>query len=219
METNARSRALEARGHARPRLNRASLTLLSFGLLGMAGAMAPSRLWAAGAGREPDPLSSVLDHMYNVEFQPVRQLLELWLKQHPTDLRAWNYLAESILDQEMLNEGLLSTGAYLDRGEAFRKRNAPLRDGRAGKSPKTLRTRWSITRRLDRYLPGGVGRGQSLPALGPLGGGRTQLPPCRQRVARHRRRPSGPQGFGGFSLIVESHNAANTIQRMAHRPR
>src|SRR6516165_4678986 len=27
----------------------------------------------------------------------------------------------------MLNEGLLSTGAYVDRGEAFRKRNAPLR--------------------------------------------------------------------------------------------
>jgi hypothetical protein len=65
--------------------------------------------------------------MYNLEFQPARQLLESWLEQHPTDLRAWNYLAESILDQEMLNEGLLSTGAYLDRGEAFRKRNAPLR--------------------------------------------------------------------------------------------
>ena len=39
----------------------------------------------------------------------------------------WNYLAESILDQEMLNEGLLSTGAYVDGGEAFRKRNVPLR--------------------------------------------------------------------------------------------
>ncbi len=100
--------------------------------------MAPSRLWAAGAGRESDPLASVLDHMYNLEFQSAHQLLESWLKQHPTDVRAWNYLAESILDQEMLNEGLLSTGAYLDRGEAFRRRSAPLRVSFEGELLGTL---------------------------------------------------------------------------------
>ena len=79
METNAHSQAVRARGRARVQLNTVFLTLLSFGLLarGLAEAIAPTRLWAAGAGRETDPLASVLDHMYNLEFQPARQFLEL----------------------------------------------------------------------------------------------------------------------------------------------
>lgn len=89
--------------------------------------VAASTISGAGlAASTADPFAGVLDHMYNLEFGPARRWLETWTQQHPEDLRAWNYLAESILDQEMLREGLLSTGAYVDRGEAFRKRQRPL---------------------------------------------------------------------------------------------
>lgn len=81
------------------------------------------------ADTERDPLTVALDYTYNLEFSAARQILDAWLQQHPTDLRALNYLADVVLDQQLLNEGLFSTAAYTNNGEAFRKRTAFLPPG------------------------------------------------------------------------------------------
>jgi len=78
---------------------------------------------------ESDPLASVLNTMYNAQYTKAESALRSWLGKHPSDFRAWNYLAETILDQEMLRESLFSGEAYLNTGEVFHQRRQPLPAG------------------------------------------------------------------------------------------
>lgn len=97
----------------------ASLT----GIAGLAADASPLQ------GHESDPLSGALNAMYNVEYERAQSILQPWLEAHPTDFRAWNYLAETLLDKEMLREGLFSGAAYRNAGAVFRKRREPLPKG------------------------------------------------------------------------------------------
>jgi tetratricopeptide (TPR) repeat protein len=81
------------------------------------------------AARPADPLAPVLDKMYNAEYADGQRMLELWLKSHPDDFRALNYLAESMMDREMLREQLFNGSAYMNSGQAFQHRKQPLPEG------------------------------------------------------------------------------------------
>jgi tetratricopeptide (TPR) repeat protein len=84
---------------------------------------------AVASTEKSETFTEALDHIYNLEFGSAKQMLEDWVKFHPSDLQALNYLANVIMDQEMLREGMLSSEAYTNRGAAMRKRKAPLPPG------------------------------------------------------------------------------------------
>ncbi len=75
------------------------------------------------------PLSGVVDDMYNAEYAKAQRLLEPWVKTHPEDFRAWNYLAEAMMDREMLREHLFNGAAFMQSGAVFRQRREPLPPG------------------------------------------------------------------------------------------
>ena len=75
------------------------------------------------------PLEVALDHFRNLEYDAARKELEAWLGQHPTDLRALNYLATVVLQQEMFRRELLESQVYGPRGEAFGSAKVPLPAG------------------------------------------------------------------------------------------
>lgn len=79
----------------------------------------------ATASTASDPLAPVLDKMYNAEYAAAQQLVETWLKSHPDDFRAANYLAETVMDLEMVRENLFNGSVYMQAGEVFRKRTQP----------------------------------------------------------------------------------------------
>ncbi|MGH9327857.1 MAG: tetratricopeptide repeat protein [Terriglobia bacterium] len=84
---------------------------------------------ALPANHDANPMAGVLNAMYNAEYCKAQLMLEGWLQSHPSDFQAWNYLAKTILDQEMLREGLFTGSAYLNGGKAFQKRREPLPSG------------------------------------------------------------------------------------------
>lgn len=91
--------------------------------------LASCELCASGAPPEADPLGAIVNTMYNAEYPQAQSELQEWVKKHPDDVRAWNYLAESILDQEMVREGLYTGAAYGNSGIAFRQREEPVSAG------------------------------------------------------------------------------------------
>jgi len=84
---------------------------------------------ASGCPAEPDQVEEALKDLYNLEFLPARQALEAWLREHPDDLRALNYLSNAILDQELLKKGLFASEAYTNKGDVFRKGKTALTPG------------------------------------------------------------------------------------------
>ncbi|PYU99943.1 MAG: hypothetical protein DMG26_15980 [Acidobacteria bacterium] len=84
---------------------------------------------ASGCPTDPDRVEEALADLYNLQFLPARQALEAWLREHPEDLRALNYLSNAILDQELLKEGLFASEAYTNKGDVFRKGKAALTPG------------------------------------------------------------------------------------------
>ncbi|MBI1983445.1 MAG: hypothetical protein HYS61_04530 [Acidobacteria bacterium] len=75
----------------------------------------------------PDPLRVALDHFYNLEYESAEKEFTGWLKRHPDDLRALNYLAATRLQQELLRRELLEAQVYGKGGEAYEgeKRELP----------------------------------------------------------------------------------------------
>ena len=96
-----------------PRLVAAALMMLS-----LTGARARAAV-AMGSASTPDPLRVALDHFYNLEYDSADNELTEWLKQHPGDLRALNYLATTILQRELLRRELLEAQVYGKGGEAY----------------------------------------------------------------------------------------------------
>lgn len=64
--------------------------------------------------------------MYNAEYSRAISLAQSWVQGHPEDIRAWNYLAEAILDQEMLKENMYNGAAFLNSGKVFKRREEPV---------------------------------------------------------------------------------------------
>lgn len=91
--------------------------------------LASCEFCAGGSPPEADPLGAIVNAMYNAEYSQAQSELQEWVKKHPDDIRAWNYLAESVLDQEMVREGLYTGAAYGNSGIAFRKREQPVSPG------------------------------------------------------------------------------------------
>jgi tetratricopeptide (TPR) repeat protein len=91
-----------------------------------------------------DPLAPALDFVYNLEFNQARPIIEARVRQNPTDLRALNYLASVILDEELFKEGLFATEAYGNRGEAFRERRQPIPSGFQTELLQALRTAQNV---------------------------------------------------------------------------
>jgi len=67
-----------------------------------------------------DPVAEAIDHLRNLEYEQAILQLETWLETHPDDLRAHNYLAISILYQEMFHRGVLESRVYGHGGDVFK---------------------------------------------------------------------------------------------------
>ena len=77
----------------------------------------------------PGPVDIALDHFRNLEHDLAEKKLEDWLAEHPSDLRALNYLASVILQREMIRRELLESQVYGPKGEAFPPGKIPLSPG------------------------------------------------------------------------------------------
>lgn len=75
---------------------------------------------------QPEPVRIAIDHLRNLEYDPAKQGLGLWLKEHPDDLYAWNYLATTTLYQEMFRQGVLESRVYGEGGEVFKASKLPV---------------------------------------------------------------------------------------------
>ncbi|MGH9395401.1 MAG: tetratricopeptide repeat protein [Terriglobia bacterium] len=104
------------------------IAVLAFGMLAGA-ARADEASPQAARPQAPNALQDVVDAMYNAEYDKALSIVRGWLKAHPGDVQAWNYVAEATLDQEMLKENLYSGSAFLNSGKVFKKRQEPLPPG------------------------------------------------------------------------------------------
>jgi tetratricopeptide (TPR) repeat protein len=107
----------------------------------LARAIAPAMLFmsalaAPGSTAEPAASGSAhnlveqaLNEAYNSEYGRAQRDLETWLRTHPNDIRALNYLADDLLNRQMLQENLFNGSAYLNGGRVFTTRKAPLPAG------------------------------------------------------------------------------------------
>ncbi|MBZ5723230.1 MAG: hypothetical protein LAO03_23070 [Acidobacteriia bacterium] len=93
----------------------ARVLLLGFGLLGHS----LSQEAVPQAGQE-DVVATAIEHMRNLEYADSEQQLRQWLDTHPTDVRAWNYLATATLYQEMFKRGVLESRVYGYGGDVFK---------------------------------------------------------------------------------------------------
>jgi len=114
----------------------------------------------------PDLLELALDHLRNLEYDAAQKQIEVWLSQHPDDLRGLNYLGNVMLQREMFRRELLETQVYGPRGAAFRGEKVPLPSGFQQelfgileKAEGLAESRWKQNRRDEEALYwGGVAR-------------------------------------------------------------
>ncbi len=71
-------------------------------------------------------VARALDESYNAEYVRAQRDLETWLHAHSDDIRAMNYLAEDLLNEQMLQENLFNGEAYMNSGKVFNSRKEPL---------------------------------------------------------------------------------------------
>ena len=71
-------------------------------------------------GKNSDPVAEAIDHLRNLEYDQAITRLEAWLGSHSDDLRAHNYLAISILYQEMFHRSVLESRVYGHGGDVFK---------------------------------------------------------------------------------------------------
>jgi tetratricopeptide (TPR) repeat protein len=83
----------------------------------------------AVAPRPPKSLNAVLYEAYSGDYTAEEQMLKVWLKQHPGDFRALNYLDEAMMDREMLREQLFNGSAYMNSGQVLHQPAPPLPAG------------------------------------------------------------------------------------------
>ncbi len=98
-----------------PRIAWAWVALISLPL-GVAAWSKPAKQ----GGSSPDPVEQALDYRHNLEYESARRLLDAWLREHPSDPRALNYLGSVILHHEMFHRGILETHFYGGLGDMLR---------------------------------------------------------------------------------------------------
>lgn len=113
------------RGRFRGQEQRGTVALAAAFLVAAIG-IAAAPAFASNSVGPDSGLNSVPEAMYNAEYSRAILLAKNWVQEHPDDIRAWNYLAEAILDQEMLKENMYNGAAFLNSGKVFRRREAPL---------------------------------------------------------------------------------------------
>jgi len=124
---------------------------ITCGLLALPAYDAPSELGRSQA--ETDWLARALDHIYNLEFDQARPIIEGRVREDPTDLCALNHLASLTLDEQLLKEGLFAAEAYGNKGQAFRERRAPVPAGVQAEFLQALQRAQSVTdERLKKNL-------------------------------------------------------------------
>ena len=69
---------------------------------------------------EQDLASPAIEHLRNLEYDAAKEQLRGCVNTHPSDLRAWNYLAIATLYDEMFERGVLESGVYGEGGEIFK---------------------------------------------------------------------------------------------------
>lgn len=69
---------------------------------------------------EEDLATPAIDHLRNLEYDLAKQQLRRCIDTHPSDLRAWNYLAITTLYGEMFQRGVLESSVYGEGGEIFK---------------------------------------------------------------------------------------------------
>lgn len=133
MKARAKHRSFARRRPAEGAVYWAGVLMLASLCVAPADRCAAASQAAKAAQSTPDPLAAIVSAMYNAEYARAQSMLQEWVADHPEDFRAWNYLAQSVLDQEMVREGLYTGAAYGNTGIAFRKRERPVSPGFADK--------------------------------------------------------------------------------------
>ena len=75
---------------------------------------------------QDDVVPIATEHIRNLEYADAKQQLHQWLEKHPTDLRAWNYLAVATLYEEMFKRGVLESRVYGQGGDVFKPSKVPV---------------------------------------------------------------------------------------------
>ncbi len=78
------------------------------------------------APTQPESVQVAIDHLRNLEYEQAKQGLGSWVKEHPDDLYAWNYLATTILYEEMFRQSVLESKVYGEGGEVFKASKVPV---------------------------------------------------------------------------------------------
>jgi hypothetical protein len=79
-----------------------------------------SFLARAETNQEQDRVTPAIEHLRNLEYDAAKTELRACVDTHPSDLRAWNYLAIATLYKEMYARGVLESGVYGEGGEIFK---------------------------------------------------------------------------------------------------
>ena len=74
----------------------------------------------AETNQEQDRVTPAIEHLRNLEYDAAKKQLRDCVDAHPSDLRAWNYLAIATLYDEMFERGVLESGVYGEGGEVFK---------------------------------------------------------------------------------------------------
>jgi tetratricopeptide (TPR) repeat protein len=74
----------------------------------------------AQTNHEQDLAGPGIEHLRNLEYDDAKVQLRGCVDAHPSDLRAWNYLAIATLYDEMFERGVLESGVYGEGGEIFK---------------------------------------------------------------------------------------------------
>jgi hypothetical protein len=69
---------------------------------------------------EQDLASPAIEHLRNLEYDAAKEQLRHCVDAHPSDLRAWNYLAIATLYDEMFERGVLESSVYGEGGDIFK---------------------------------------------------------------------------------------------------
>ena len=91
-----------------------------------APAVTAARQVVPGPAPETDPVEAAIDHTRNLEYTQARQQLEAWLAKHPSDLRALNYLASTMLQRQIFEREMAD--GQLESG-SVRKKDLPVPEG------------------------------------------------------------------------------------------
>ena len=113
----------------------------------------PLQAQTAGTG----PVADAITHMRNLEYHEALAQLRSWVKEHPGDLRAWNYIGATLLYREMFRRGLLGAQIYGENGQAYEdKKKTPVSQSLQEELTSTLDHAQALAEDKLKQTPGDV---------------------------------------------------------------